>query len=506
MENFVLLKNDPSKFKTKIKSLDINKKQKVYENYDSLSLLEYAISLGDLSSVKAIVQQFNKTTFKNLSFDILQATLKLLEFTSFETLKASTNEESWDQTDADEWENDEIEESEENLQFEGIFNVLNYLLQKGIMETGGNSYLILLATTINLFDGQLRILRKMLPLYKQNLRTEYPFEGKPTSLMHLAIQNTNLPLFKYLIESKYDLYDFSYTSYNPVFEIYKGLTYAKFQKDAKYQVYDQMFDLSFNGNKDAYKRAIGEFYLISKSNFDITDTLSINRLPYSNEIAKFRGYNNQTLLSISPSAEVADAVLGINNLDPTISIPVQNGVLGVAVQSVKIDVMPPILEQMKSADIKLAMPYFLETKELDKFYLAGLYVYRNNENDPFLGPENLLKLGLTNAQIEEFKAYVVHELQKQECCVCGTGTEEQIQCGHYAHYECLAKLTTETCPCCREDYVLPQPYYTQKEKFMKQTKFEKEQNWAERYSNLQEIYGENIPADELYRLTTELGI
>ncbi len=142
MENFKLLKNNPTAFRTKIKTLTnnniLNEKYKIYENYDSLNLLEYGISLGDLTSVKSMIQRLETLgiTFNNYdkSYNILETTLKLLEFTTFETLKEVKEDESWDDIDADEWENGEIEETEKSLQFDAILKILDYFLQKGIMK------------------------------------------------------------------------------------------------------------------------------------------------------------------------------------------------------------------------------------------------------------------------------------------------------------------------------------------------------------------------------------
>lgn len=514
MDNFKSLQDNDNNFKKVVSTLNYNdiitKKQKIWENYEPLNLLQYAISLGNLISVKLITTQLRKlgVTFEtdNLGFFTLEAILKLLEFTSFETLKPfNNNDYDWDTEATDEWENEEIEETEENIQFHSILQVLDYFLKEGIMKIAGHSYLILLGATINLFDGKLIILRKMLPFYNLNLRTEYMFEGKLTSLMHLAIQNSNMPLFQFLIEAGYDINDYSYTPYNPVFEVYKALTYSKYKKDSKYQIYEQMFNFVFKGNPEAYKRAIAEFYLISKNNFDITDTFSINKLPYQSEIAEFRGFQNQTLLSISQSPEVADAVLDINNINPMTLIPLQKGLLGVAVQYVSLATMPPILERMNPEDIKSTMPWFLENKEIEKFYLSSLYLYKNDPNDTFLDPENLLKLGLSKFQIDELRGYIAQESQKSECCVCGDLTSEGLQCTHTAHYQCLAKLTTTTCPCCNVGYTLPEPHNTIKIRYIKESKKERDEKWRIEYAKLQAIYGEHIPADELYKLTVELG-
>jgi hypothetical protein len=512
MEIFELIKNDFTAFNKVIKSFSENnilsQRFKVWENFEHLNLIEYAISIGNLKAVKSIMARLRELgitfTHSNLAIELLKVTLQLLELTSYESLQKVAVYDDWNEVD--QWEDVAEDEEANNVQFEAILKILDYLLKEKIMKYTGDSNLILLGATINLFDGELRILRKMLPFYTKNLRTEYEFPKERTSLMHLAIANASVPLFKLLLESGYELYDFSYSSYNPLFEIYRQMMTAKLQKDTKYQFYDSMFNLVFKGNKSAYDRAIAEFYLILKNQFDFSDTLALNKLPNVAEIATFRGYNNQTLLSVSKTEDVADAVLGIKEIDPMALIPLADGVLGIAIQYVPLDAMRPILETMNAEDIKSAIPWFIENKEIERFHLAGLYIYNKDPEDIFLETQNLLQLGLSESQIEKFKQYIRTELGKSECALCGNLTNEFIQCGHKAHHACLAKSTNIHCPYCRQEYILPEPYHARKIALIQNEKKVLEDKWRVGYGRLLELYGDNIPADELYKLTTEFGI
>ena len=525
-----------SDFKKNLSTIDSKKlltlKFKIFQNFRDLTVFEYA--LCNLKFFNLIYHNFPKLSLtwetiennkKALGYNTYKTLLDFLDIVSFEPLLLEVSEtfpeEQFLESPGDEWTEEILEledfpEEEEKIddntlreaQRSELIKTLDFLLKNGILKSPAiyDTDLLLYSATAEISSSEFLLLRKYLKHYPLNLRTEYIYQNKYISLMHLAIDFANMELFDLLISKNYPIYDFSYTMYNPVFEIWKQLTYSKLQKSGKDKVLTQMFGKVHLGDQHAYTRASLEFYLISKNEFSIEEAIALNKLKYISEISRFRGENNQTFLSIAGTPEIAEAILYINGTDPMESIPLRNGEVGIALQKVDVDVMPVILEEMKTEDIKSVIPWFIKHKEITKFLVIGAFLATRDPEDPYLEDQNLLNAGLTKANIKKLKALIKLQMGREECTICSELTHQKLECGHHGHYSCLSKMQGNKCAICRREFILPEPYQTEKKTRETTEKRKAEEKWRREYGRLLELYGGNIPEDELYKLTVETGI
>jgi hypothetical protein len=161
---------------------------------------------------------------------------------------------------------------------------------------------------------------------------------------------------------------------------------------------------------------------------------------------------------------------------------------------------------MKSQDIKAVIPWFIKNSELTKFYVIGAFLYFRDPEDPYLSDQNLTSLGLNKTEIKRLRALIKVQQGREECTICSDLTHQKLECGHHGHYSCLVKMQGSKCAICRKEFILPEPYQTEKKKLEKESEKKAEEVWRREYGRLYEMYNGEIPEDELYKLTVEIGV
>jgi hypothetical protein len=312
-------------------------------------------------------------------------------------------------------------------------------------------------------------------------------------------------LLELLIDYKYDLDDYTKTMYNPTFEVWQRLNKAKVEKDGAARILQQMWDsLVPKDLQPSYNRGASEFLAIYTNNFTILEAGFMNKLKNIEYISGSRYKNFQSLLSVANKEVTADAVLILKGLDPDMPIPLNVGEIGVAAQLVPVSVLTVLLPEMKTSNVYKIIPWFLSVNKMENLFTTLVYLDELNPDDAYLELKNLIRIGLTRKQYDEYIRRRDGNRNSGECCLCTSKTTETLKCKHYVHHQCLARCTTTKCPMCKADYELPEPYNTIQRKHIEKEREKSSRKFNQEYLRLQSIYGELIPEQELHRIHTEI--
>lgn len=510
--------------------LECNLTEEVLKN--QITILNFAMGLRKVEIVKMIVDKIVDNTPENLpavgwnykdsnypislGYSTLCQLFIFIDVGSFSEIKslfAQTAEfEEWEaeneakeEVDAElDWENENDTDISE-LYLQDYLEIMDYLLLRDISSSIQNTNILIKASLVRIFDSEFVVLKKLLPLWQDKLNIDYNYEEKLIPIISIAVTTPSFELLKILLDQGYDVNDFTNTMYNPVFESWRAYTNAKMKKDGSVKIYKQIYDTLLPQNLQfAYNRGAAEFGAIFVNQFTIVEAQYLNKVKNIELIAKTRFASFQTLLSVCRTEITADAVLQINGIDPNQVVPVgrkgQDIILGVAAQVVTTEALNVILPEMKIDRVYPMIPYFLEAKKTESLYATLVYLDQESQDDPYLDPKNLIRLGLTRAEYNEYIKRRDLNRSSEECCYCGIKTNQKLECGHFSHYECLSKCTSTKCAFCKQEYKLPEPYSSKQTEFIRKEKDKADREWNRRYLELTERYGgsENIPSNVLF--------
>lgn len=464
--------------------------------YKTLSkLLEYM----DLSAFDEVKSLYIQTTEMNLWEQEVEEGLEEKEL---------EEKESEEPTELDEnigWENENDEDVSE-LHFEQYEQILEYLLSVGIMnyDTIATSDILCKAAYVKIYDAKFSVLRRLLPFYKAPLNTDFIINGAKKPIISIAVDTPSFELLELLIDSGYDVNDFTITLYNPIYETWFSLFNAKLEKKGTTAVYTKMYDfLVPKEDQSSYSRGCNEFLAIYTGQFTILEASYLNSFKKIKYISKSRYRYFQTLLSVCQNEIVADAVLSLNGLNLTEQIPLGDGEIGIAAQVVPPNVLNVILPELKENVIEGIIPYFIRKNKEEQLIECLIYLDSIEPNSEFLTEANLRKIGLNNTLYRRYITARDINRQSEECCLCSTKTMERLQCGHFTHYECLAKCSSTKCPYCKEEQKLPEEFAESQKRRLAAEKERNLQEWTRRYIQLEQQYGEEIPPNLLFDLDAE---
>jgi hypothetical protein len=453
-------------------------------------------------------------TFMDISLlnEIKSLYIQTTEMKLWETqVEQNESDEFIEPTELDEnieWENENDEDISE-LYFDQYLEILDYFITKGIMDYHqiSHSDILCKAAYVKIYDNKFEVLKKLIPIYKGILNVDFNLNKIQKPIISIAIETPSLELIELLLEYKYDYTDYTHSLYNPSFELWNLLVKSKSEKNGIASILQKMYDLLVPKKLQvAYSRGAGEFLSIYTNEFTILEAGYLNKLKDIEYISKSRYKYFQTLLSVCNTEITANGVLTLNGIDINQEIPVNKDTLGIPAQVVSIETLNIFLPELKLDKVENICIYFIKNNKINNAYACLLYLDLEDPNLKFLDMENLLKLGLSKQEYGEYIKKRNINRNSEECCLCGNKTDEKLQCGHFSHYQCLSKCSNTKCPYCKEEYKLPEVYSKAQQKKIESEKKKAESEWRNKYLQLQQIYGENIPANELFRIGTETGV
>jgi hypothetical protein len=540
-----ILSDDSKALKENIKNINIDiltKNSSTLEcgisNHKENAPYWLALALRKIDCVKVMTERILEDVDwegENLGYIVLSHLFEYINSSSFEELQ-STYERT---TESNEWESyaddETITELDEEIEwtndtdtdvtekhFDEYLEILDYLIDKGIMkyEKIANSDILCKAAFVRIYERTFVVLLRLIPYYSAPLEIEHNVNGKQTTLAGIAVANASPELLEILLDNNYNLDDYTHTTYNVCWEVWAGMEQSRLSKQTEYKSYETMFNMCIPKEyRTVYSRGCREYIAISLGEFGILEAGYLNKLKNIEYITAARYKDFRTLvcapnvkraLTTNPEVKamnearistITDAVLALRGINANMEIPLESGMGGTALNFVPLAAYDLLLPECKDTTVEISIPILLKQNKVEEVLRCLVYLDESDSENPFLDFSNLSKVGVdTNL----YNRYIIQRDRNRnsgECCLCTNKTNEKLKCGHYSHFECLSKCNNTACPFCREEYKLPEYYEDIKQRRIVAERQKNNNEWIRRYTELEQVYGDNIPPNLLFELS-----